>query len=811
MANDLRFVLRSLAKSPGFSAAAMLTLALGIGANTAIYSLADATLLRPLKGIEAPEELVTFGWTSSYPDYLEYAKRSDLFRGVIATTGGQRVSLSIDGSADLAQAVFISGNGFDVLGVRPAAGRLLLPSDDLRNGPIAGVLDHEYWRTRFGSNPDIIGKVALVNGRPATVVGVAAAAFRGISLASRPALYLTISAEPQIRTGTGFFSRVDSLGQRGYIWLTVIGRLAPAVAAERAAGVIDTIYTQFHPPEGGDRTERMQLTPSATTALGRTDAASVQRFVVLLVGVVGLTLLIGCANLANLLLARSARRSRDIGVRLALGAGRGRIVRQVLFESVMLALLGGTAGLLVASVGLDLLGAFQLPGAVDIETLDLEVNRSALAAAAALSLFTGLLVGAVPAWRASAADVLIALGDDARIGTTRSGLRSGLVAAQVALSLVLLTGSGLFLRSLVRALEAPLGFDVSNVATVSINLGLARYDDPRAQVFYDLALERVRQVPGVTAASWSWSIPTNGVAIGEVEVEGYQARGTDSSRVHWSYAGPDYFRAAGTRILAGRSFSNADTPAAVPVAIVSEALAGKYFAGREAIGGRIRLFDQWVTVVGVAENTIVERLGERPVPYLYLAFNQWLSGKYSIATDPANLFIRVSGNQTTILPIVRDRIRSIDPAVALYNVRQLAFHVRELAMPQRMGVTLLGFCSLLAVSLALVGIYGVASYMAAMRSREIGVRMALGAQAADIGGLILRRGVTPVASGVIVGLLLAFWASRLAETFLYQVEPFDPLTFGLCGALLGAVSLFAAYLPARRAARLDPVTALRHD
>ena len=811
MTNDLRFAFRSLWRSPGFGAAAIVTLALGIGANTAIYSLADATLLRPLKGIRAPDELVTFGWTTSYPDYLEYAKRSDLFDGVIATTGGQRVSLSVDGSADLARTAFISGNGFAVLGVRAAVGRLLLPSDDVRNGPILAVLAHHYWRTRFGANPHVVGKAIQINGRPATIVGVASAEFGGTSLASRPAVFLPVTAEPQIRTGTGFFSRVDSLGQRGYVWLTVVGRLKPGVRAEHAASVIDAIYTQFHPPEGGERAERMQLTPLATTALGGATAPSVQRFVSLLVGVVGLTLLIGCANLANLLLARSARRRRDIGVRLALGARRGHIVRHVLLESVILSILGGAAGLIVASVGLDLLGAFQLPGDVGIETLGLGINRSTLVATATLSLVTGLLFGALPAWRASAGDVLSALSDDARAGSTRSGLRSSLVAAQVALSLVLLAGSGLFLRSLMKALDVPLGFDTSNVATASVNLGLARYDDPRAEAFYRHALERVRQLPGISAASWSWSIPTNGVATGEVEIDGFKPTASETPRVHWSYAGPDYFRAAGTRILSGRTFSEADLPAALPVAIISEALATKYFAGREAIGGRVRFFDRWITVVGIAENTIVQRIGEQPVPYLYLAFDQWLSGKEAIATDPAHLFVRTDGNLSPLLPLIRDQIRALDLAVPVYSVQPLADHVRELAMPQRMGATLLGLCSLLAVSLAVIGIYGVASYIAALRTREIGIRMALGARGADIGRLILRQSALPVAGGFVAGLLLAVWGSRLARTFLYQVEPSDPVTFTVCGVLLGAVALLAVYVPARRAARLDPVSALRHD
>lgn len=811
MIKDARYAARLLFSNPGFTLAATLTLALGIGANTAVFTLADATLLRPLKGIVHPEQLVTFAWSTSYPDYVEYAGRTDLFAGVLATTGAQRVTLTADRAAELASATFVSGNAFGLLGVSALRGRTLLPSDDVRNGPIAVVLANDFWGTRFGSREDVIGHAVRINGRSATVVGVAPPDFRGTSLASRPSLYLPITAAPQIRTGTGFFSRVDMLGERGFVWLTTIGRLRPGVSSQQAASAIDALYTQLHPPRAGARTERMELTPLATRALGGTNAVSVRQFVWLLVGAVALTLLIGCANLANLLLAKAVARRREVGVRLALGASRARVTRQMLLESLMLSALGGAAGLAVAYFGLRVLGRFQLPGGMDIETLGLEMNQTTFGATAVVSIISGCLFGVVPAWRAAGGDVLGALRNDPRTAGARNALRSALIGAQVALSLVLLAGTGLFLRSLTHALDVPLGFDARGVATASVNLGLARFDEVRAKTFYDAALERVKQLPDVSAAAWSWLIPTNGLAMGEIEIEGYQKRPGEEVNVSWSYAGPDYFNAAGTRILNGRDFAELDRPGTPRVAIVNQTLVDGYFTGGDPLGRRLKIFDEWITIVGVVETTTVRQLRERPLPYVYLAFNQWLTGKNAISTDAAHLFVRTTGDATTLLPVIRDQLRSIDPEVAVYDVQPFAYHVRELLMPQRMGVILFMVCSLLAVSLAAIGIYGVASYVTTSRTREIGIRIALGARRSDIGRLILRQGLGPIVAGIAAGVLLALWGGRLARSFLYDISPSDPLTFASAGALLISVAILAIYLPARRASRVAPVDALRHD
>ena len=805
---DFRHAARLLAKSPAFTTAAVLTLALGIGANTAMFTLAEATLLRPVQ-VHNPHELVVWSWTSSYPDYREYMKRTDVFQGVAAVSGASRMNIAIDGEAQLAQGVFVSGSTFDVLGVHAAAGRLIGPTDDMPGRELTAVLGHDYWRSRFGGDPGVVGRSIRINERPVTIVGIAERGFRGTALGSNPALYLPTAASQQI--STGFFSRVDPLVTRGFVWLILIGRLQPDTSIEQANAVIDTVYAQLSgPPEPGRARERMELEPLPSRALG-SGADNVRTFVALLVGVVALTLLIGCANLANLLLAKSAVRRREIGVRLALGATRARVVQQLLVESVLLAAIGGAAGVGVATIALQLLSKYQLPGGILIANMRLAIDGSALAATFGLSLLTGIVFGALPAWRASRADVLASLGAGSRSATSRSTARNVLLGAQVALSLVLLVGTGLFTRSLASALETSPGFDSRGVLTASVNLGLARYEAGTAQNFYAAALERVRALPQVERVAWGNLVPTRGVMTMQTDIEGYTKAAGESITLYGCHVGPEYFATVRTRILSGREFSATDAASAPPVAVISDAMAKKYFAGRNPIGGRFQMFNRWVTVVGVAENTVVRELKEEPLPQFYLAFDQWLSGRAGIALDSAHLFVRTSAPAETVLPILREQLRSLDPELPLYDMAAFEDRVARLVMPQRMGVALLALFSALALALATVGTYGVASYVASLRSREIGVRIALGASSASVRRLILRQGATPIAIGIAAGLALALYVSRFAEAFLYDVKRFDIPTFVSVPLLLAVVALLATYVPARRASRIAPVDALRNE
>ncbi len=690
---DLRLAVRLLAKSPTFTLAAIVTLALGIGANTAIFTLADATLLHPVQ-VRDPGQLVVWSWTSAYPDYQEYTKRTDVFQGVAAIGGGGRVNLVIDGSSELARTSFVTGQTLDVLGVRAVHGRTIAPSDDIANGPLVAVLSHDYWRTRFGGDPSVIGRTFRANGRPLTVVGVLEKGFRGISLSANTALYLPTGTYNQVETG--FFSRVNALTAKGFVWLTVIGRLQPGVSAEQAAATMSGVYAQLHPREPGEEPARLELTPISARALGGS-AKDVKTFVAILVSVVGLTLLIGCANLANLLLARSTARRREIGVRLAIGATRGRILRQLLAESVLLASLGGLAGIGVASLALRLLSTYQLPGGIAISNMRLEINGLVLALTFGLSLATGLLFGALPAWRASRTDVLASLRGQSHGATSRHGVRSTLLAVQIALSLVLLAGTGLFARSLKAALDAPLGFDVRGVVTASVNVGLARYDEARAQVLYDAALEKVRAMPQVTAAAWASMIPTRGSWVNQTKIDGYTVAPGEDVTVNMAQVGRDYFRSINTSLLEGREFIETDTATSPRVAVVNKAMADKYWPGRSPIGGRLEQGDGWVTVVGVVEDAVTSSLKDPRKPFAYLAFEQWLTGKHSVALDPAHLFVRTTGNAADSVAMVRDQLRSLDPEIPLYDVTPFEQHVSMLLMPQRLGVALFTLFSALAL------------------------------------------------------------------------------------------------------------------
>jgi len=797
---DVAYALRLLWRSPGFSAAAILTLALGIGANTAIFTLADATVIRPLR-VEGLDQLVAFKWSASLPDYREWTARTDLFTGVAANAIMQ-VTVAVDSNSEPVDAGMVSPNYFSVLGVGASAGRLLGTADDDGRADLAVVVARDWWDTDLHGDPAAIGRTIHINGAPATIVGIAADGFRGTSLTRPAKLYLPISATPRLIAGP--WSAPGALENRDFSWLNVIGRLRQGVTMTAAADAMDAMFARQHPNAGRGG---LELQSMRARVIGAPGAGSVYTFIGLLAGVVLVTLLIGCANVANLQLARAAARQREIGVRLAIGAGRARIFRQVLTENTVLAVLGGAFGLIVASVALRLMARFQLPGGINIEGLPLTVNRGALGVAMLISAATVVLSGLLPAFQASRVSSLATLRGTTRV-TARSGLRSTLVALQIALSLVLLTGTALFLQSFAAALQVPLGFNPAGVVTTTLTPAVHGFDKARARGFFDAALVNVKAIPGVTAAAWTNILPTNGSMSMTATIDGYATKPGQDPQLYIANVGPEYFAAAGIRLLRGRVFTPSDKTGSPLVGIINDSAARRFWSGREPLGGRLTNGTDVITVVGVVEDTKIRSLDEKPAPFLYTPFAQ-PTGPF--AMDHGTLLVRTSGDVRALVPAVRDQLRATDAAAPLSPVTTFEWQVRKLVMPQRMGASFFGAFALLALTLASIGIYGVASYVAALRTREIGIRIALGADAGQIRRLVLRQGSVPIAAGIAAGLVIAALASRSAAAFLRGVTPRDPLTYAAVAVLLASIALAATWVPARRAARLNPVTALRRD
>jgi putative ABC transport system permease protein len=808
---DLRYALRLATLSPVFTGAAVLTLALGIGATTAIYALADATLLRPLP-VGDVDSLYGTRWSASYPAFRDYLARTATFDGVVAFSGRDTFSLQRGNSTALAAGAVVSGNYFDVLGIGPQLGRILLPADEgAQGGALVAVLSDRYWRTQCNADPAIVGTTLRVNGRAALVVGVAARGFRGVTLQADPAFWMPLSSFREIETAP-FFRRVDPLKSRGLVWLRLVMRLKPGVTPEQAGAVIAATYKANHaadPEVARDADEAAQLHPLKATAVGFSTQRDLSRFLLLLGGVVGFTLLIACANLANMLLVRATARRREIAVRLALGARRGRLVRQMLTENLLLALAGGAAGLFVARWMIALLARFQLPGQIPIEGLRLGLGWRSLTVALAASLGTAVLFGLVPALRASALGIVGALRDQART-TSRHRLRGALITAQVALSLVLLAGGALFVRGLERALHTELGFRSEGVATATVDLGLARYEAARARQFYDSALDRLYALPSVRAAAWASRIPMRGVMMWTIEVDGFTPPKGREVPADVAYVYGRYFPALGIPVLEGRALDARDRDGAPLAAVINRTMAAKFWPGRAALGGRFR-FDEkapWVDVVGIVGDVRGRGIAEEVMPTMYLPF---LQHQEDTLLDAATLIVRTDRDAGAMGSALVGAVRGVDGSLPVDRVMTLDDHVRAQVMPQRMGVRLFTFFGLLALVIATVGIYGVASAAVVERTRELGIRMALGARAQQVVALVQRQTLAPVGAGIVLGLLLAVWTAKLVGALLYGLDPDDPMAFTAVALALAVVALLAAWVPARRAARVDPAITLRSE
>jgi putative ABC transport system permease protein len=806
----MRFTIRQLRKSPGFAVTTILTLALGIGATTAIFSLLNAVLLRPLP-FPDPQRLM---WVQqadiepgvpanateplSYPDFFDWRARSQSVAGM-AAYHHDRLTLTGSGEPQQLEAQVVSAEFFRVLGVPPLLGRDFQPSDE-RPGAHVAILSFALWQSAFGGARDILGRAIVLDGQSHVVAGVMPAGFVFPIQNPAPALWTTLADNAE--------GRNPRTAQRGFDSLDVVARLKPAVTLERAraelSAIARNIAVQY--PDTNKPYVAAIVQPMLEHLAG--DFRPALR---ILFGAVVLVLLIACANVAGLLLARATRRRGEIALRSALGAGRGKIIRQALMESVFLSLCGGALGVALSTWTLDALLRFapsDLPRASQIS-----VDGTVLAFVTAVSLLTGLLFGVAPAWRMSRLDPALALRDGGRSMTAGRGqhrLHNWLVIAETAIGLVLLVGSGLLIRSFVRVLHVDPGFDARHVLAARLTVPLARYTDLQRLQFYDRLVGKLEALPGAQSVAAGWPLPLVGGNIGiSFQIEGRPTAPGDSPSEQLAVVTPGLFRTLRIPILSGRDFTPRDDPKGPPVIIINERFARKYFPGENPIGKHIKSdLSDGITpsamreIVGVAGNVKRRSLTAPAEPIQYLPYAQ------AIITSPS-LAIRTAGDPTRLIGPLRAALANEDKDIPLYGVETLDEAASQAAAQPRFQTLLLACFAGMALLLSAIGLYAVLSYMVAQRTSEIGVRMALGAQRADVLGMIVRRGLTLALAGIAIGLAAAALLTRLISGMLYGVEPLDPVTFAAVAAILLLVSLAASSAPAWRAARVDPMRTLR--
>jgi predicted permease len=815
---DIRYGVRLLFRNPGFSAVAILSLALGIGANTAIFSVVQQLLASPFP-VERPNELVSVFTTDrrnpgnlpmSHLNFKDVRAQNTSFADVAGVAFTQVNYLGDGGAAEQLAVQVVSANYFDVIGARPALGRSFRPDEDGApgSGPVA-VISHGLWERRFGRDPSIVGKTLSLNRTPFTVVGVAPERFNGTVIFAAPDLWVPMSMHDVVQPGFTWYE------QRRGLFILPFGRLKPGVTLGQAQANLRTIGSRLERDFPNDNQGRsfaaLPLLDTRLNPQGGRGGPIVQASVMLMV-VVGVVLLIACANIANLLLARGTARAREIAVRLAIGARRGRLVRQLLTESVLLALVGGAVGLVLGYWTLDLIRSapIQLPPNF---LRQIAIDPRALLFTAVLSLATGILFGLIPALRASRPDLVPVLKNETVpvIGSQRGplrwlSLRQALVVGQVALSLVALVAAGLFLRSLQQLQDINPGFETTSVLAASLNLGREGYTQEQALQFHDRLLERAATLPGVNSVAIAQNLPFQGGISRSVLLEGAESSEQNRTLVQVNVISPGYLRTVGIPVIAGRDFTVRDTADTPLVVIINETMAQKFFPRGDAVGRRFRFFgdEADATIVGIARNAKYNGLVEEPQPFIYQPMRQ-------AYTPAVNLLVRTRGDATALASTTRALIAELDPRLSVLRVRTLGEQVDLVLGPNRVIVILLSVFGVLALLLAAIGLYGVASYSVAQRTREIGIRMALGATRTTVMRLVLWQGLALVGVGVLVGLALAALLAQSIRGLLVNVQPTDPLTFIITATVLVAIAVLASYVPARRAMRIDPLVALRYQ
>ncbi len=818
LVSDLRHALRALRRSPGFAAAAILSLALGIGANTAIFTLINALLLRTLP-VREPQQLVLVDRSNMesksltsfpYPFYRELRDHNGVFSGVLCYSN-MSPSLRVGASPERVTGELVSGNYFDVLGVRPYVGRLFTQEDDRVPGrERVVVLSFGFWQRGFGADPGIVGSVVHLNTTPMIVIGVTPPGFDGLEAGDSTDVRAPMMMRAEMSAET--YSQLES---RGDWWLSIAGRLRPGVNRKRAEGAVLPMLIRYEQANAGDppmtdyerrvlASERIVLDPLArgTQRLGN----KFRRALYVLMAIVGTVLLIGCVNIANLLLARSAARQREIAIRLALGAGRGRLVRHMLTESTLLAALGGILGIGIAYWGARVMLTFS----AESPSLDVAPDLSVLAFTLAVSVCTGLLFGLAPAIQSTRVSVTPELkGGDRSAGAARLSFGNILISVQVALSLVLLTGAGLFARSLYNLRTMDAGFDRRNVVVVKLDPTVAGYSVERVKQFYSEARSRVEAMPGVRAASYAaMGLIGHGNWGSGISMEGYTRPESDPGPLR-NFVGPGYFRTAGIPIVMGRDFTPADAGASQHAAIVNEKFARFYFGNKNPIGKRIGAEGEKgppdYAIVGVAKDGKYASLREETPRFWYIPYEQ-----YPMALS-LHLYVRTVGDAGKMTAALRRAIQDVDRNVLISDIKTLEMQVDEDLDTDRLLATLSTFFSLLATVLASIGLYGVMAYSVARRTRDMGIRMALGAERSDVLWLVLRQAMLLVAIGMAIGVPVTLALVRLVSSLLFGLQANDPVALTLAVVTLAVVAAVASYLPARRASRLDPMTALRYE
>jgi len=802
---DLRYGARMLMKQPGFTLIAVITLALGIGANTAIFSAVNAVLLRPLPyrdagRIVAIQELDPQGNRIQVTpaNFLDWRAQNTVFAQLAAIRWGQS-NLANDVQAERIETAVTSANFFEVFGAQPQAGRLFALADEQAGHAPVVVISHKLWLKRFGGEANAVGQQLILDGKSYTVIGVAPAGFQ---YPDKTELWF-----PPLRLAPEINETFDVTQTRGFGYLSAVARLKPAVSLEQANAEMETITARLrkqYPETNNNRFNRVVLLQ--THLVGETS-----RSLWLLFGAVGCVLLIACANVANLLLARATTRRRELAVRAALGATRGRMLRQLLTESLSLALAGGLLGLLLAWWGVDVLK--RLLPANFPRLGEIALDLPALGFALLASLATAIIFGLAPAWQSARIELQDALKESARgsAGSRRNRLRGALVTAEVALSLSLLVGAGLLFRSFLRLQAVDAGFDAGGVLTMRLAPSGTNFrGDPKYISFYQKVTEKIAEIPGVEAVGAINTLPLSKGPTFAFRVEGEPEKPVDQwAGANYRNVTPDYFRAMKIPIMHGRSFTERDNDSASLVVIINQAAAARHFAGQNPVGKRVNFGGRdrsgqpiWHEIVGVAANVRSLELQDEAEPEIYTAARQ-------DAFAGMTFVIRASVEPASLSTAVRQAAREVDPSQPVSDLRTMESVVVEAVTQPRFNLTLLGLFGGLALLLSAAGIYGVTSYSVAQRAQEIGIRKALGAQSGDVLRLVIRQAMAAVLPGVVIGLALAIASTRVMKSLLFGVSANDPLTFVAIASSLTLVALLACWIPARRATKVDPMIALR--